>query len=231
MRAFTHSHALCELPGNRAVDSPARARLGLQRWKPTGRAQQPPVFTDRRTRRERHPLLRPLLREQIRCAWTVLSHGRKPITRRHWYISARLRTLIAMRRRANIVWLLLFSILLTPFGTLHAHVATEHQASVLHGGHLHGGHSHELPTDSHAHSGSHAVDVQLVAAGPGSGADRGHIDFRTDWWPPLLVVSLLLPDAPPAGLILRPPTANAPPPSRLDHWKPPLRGPPHSSIA
>ena len=136
-----------------------------------------------------------------------------------------------MSRRATIVWLLLLSVVLTPFGTLHAHLATDHHAGVLHGGHLHGDHSHESAIDSHEHEAGQAVDVQLVASGPGSSPDRGHIDFRTDWWPPLVVVSLILSDAPPAGLMLRPPAAAAPPISRIDHWKPPLRGPPHHSIA
>ena len=131
-----------------------------------------------------------------------------------------------MSPRATIVWLLLLGIVLTPFGTLHAHVATDHHEGVLHGGHLHGGHSHESAADSHDRSEGQVVDVQLVASGPAQATDRSHIDFRTDCWPPLVVVSLLLWDAPPAGLILRPPTANAPPSSRLDHWKPPLRGPP-----
>jgi hypothetical protein len=129
--------------------------------------------------------------------------------------------------RAAILWLVLSSFVLTPFSTLHAHVAADHDHTVLHGGHLH---DFDFDDDDHGDrttSAGHIIDVQLTVS------DRSPTEVRwTEWLPLLIVLDPAWPGLPYLTSILRPPAVDEQPIiSRPSHWQPPLRGPPLDSIA
>lgn len=129
-----------------------------------------------------------------------------------------------MRRCVTVLWLVLASLVLTPFSTLHAHVDTGHDHGVVHGGHSHDFGS-GATDDSHTDTGQ-IVDLRLVASDRGTnmpfpGAERLSLAAAPE-------VPRL--DAPQLTLIPRPPPIADPPILRRSFWQPPLRGPPLVSI-
>lgn len=135
-----------------------------------------------------------------------------------------------MPRLPLILYMLLsVAVLLAPFSTLHMHLASDHHphdhdtpASETR---VHGGHVHEFDTHQDSYQAGHVVDVDFALS------DRSSAGFGwTDWLPILCALVIVGLGAVYTTLILRPPRPDPRPSSYLDHWRPPLRGPPLLSI-
>jgi hypothetical protein len=128
-----------------------------------------------------------------------------------------------VRRFAFIVVALLgLSFALVPFNTVHAHIADDHDESVLHGGHVHDFHHDRAPLDESATD--HIVAMQMTAA------DHGSFSLSVPWMPVLWIFVAMAFGIAAIREVFRPP-GRSPGPFNQRSWRlPPLRGPPLLSI-
>lgn len=118
--------------------------------------------------------------------------------------------------------LMCISFALLPFNTLHAHVSSHDDHTWLHGGH-----SHDSVAAEPAHEtteGSHVVQAHFAMV------DAGTSFNWVQWLPLLMALGSLLLLAPRVLFVPRPPGPDDRPIHRRGRWRPPLRGPPLTSI-
>jgi hypothetical protein len=121
-----------------------------------------------------------------------------------------------------VVALLALSFALVPFNTVHAHIADNHDDSVLHGGHVHDLHHNEAALDESA--SDHIVAMQMTAAAHGS------FSLSLPWMPVLWILVAMAFGVAAIREVFRPPGRSPGPPNQRSWRLPPLRGPPLLSI-
>jgi hypothetical protein len=138
--------------------------------------------------------------------------------------------LTLVRSLVTILCLLLnVSILLMPFDSTHAHVTSDHGHT--HASDVHGGHSHDFDLYGDIDE-SDDTDEQIVVDMKPTLTSHGtpQAVFWTYWVPVACTVVLLLAVAQFCLRLVAPHRSDPRPLSRHGHWRPPLRGPPTSSI-
>jgi hypothetical protein len=121
-----------------------------------------------------------------------------------------------------VVALMALSFTLVPFNTVHAHIADNHDNSVLHGGHVHDLHHDEAALEES--TSDHIVAMQMTAA------DHGSFSQSVQWMPVLWILVAMAFGIAAIREVFRPP-GRSPRPFNQRSWRlPPLRGPPLLSI-
>lgn len=134
-----------------------------------------------------------------------------------------LATLPVMRRFGPMVCVLMcISFALLPFNTLHAHVSADHDHTLLHGGHSHDSVAGELAHETA--EGDQVLQAHFAVADAGASSGWLH------WLPLIFALGSLLLFLPRVFFVPRPPGPDDWPIHSRGHWRPPLRGPPLTSI-